>query len=548
MKRNRWLLVACAILAALCGCQKAPESSAQSARQGSIPQVADSSSQARPLRKVREAAVAGLFYPQDKAALANTVDRLLAGVKPVEGDGRVKNLRGLVVPHAGYEYSGLIAAVGYKQLEGRSFSKVVVMAPSHTALFRGAYVSDVDAYRTPLGTVPVASGATELAKRPPFSSRFDGRVRRPDWWRQSPQNAPAPGEDLPDTWEHSLEVQLPFLQRTLGEFTLVPIIFGDVDPKTAARELAGLIDSKTLVVASSDLSHFQPYETARKLDPSCTEAIVALDVDRMQREDACGKLPILTLMHVAREKGWKTKLLDYRNSGDTAGGKSQVVGYAAVAFYDEKAADDVEPASKAAYSSEERKFLLNLARRSLVEAAHRRKLPEVALAEVPTKLKEERACFVTLTIKGELRGCIGHILPQEALYRAVIDNAQSAAVRDPRFKPVGPEELDRIGIEVSVLTVPAPLSYRSPEGLLSKLRPSIDGVVLQVGRAQSTYLPQVWEKIPDKEAFMSTLAEKAGLPPDAWRDPRAKVLTYQVEAFEENGKRKAESGGKAGGR
>jgi AmmeMemoRadiSam system protein A len=547
MKRNRWLLVACAILAALGGCQKAPESSAQSAPQGPIEQVADSSPQARPLRRVKEAAVAGLFYPQDKAALANTVDRLLAGVKPVEGDGRVKNLRGLVVPHAGYEYSGPVAAVGYKQVEGRSFSKVVVMAPSHTALFRGAYVSDVDAYRTPLGTVPVARGAAELAKRPPFSSRLDGRVRRPDWWRQSPQKAPAPGEDLPDTWEHSLEVQLPFLQRTLGEFTLVPIIFGDVDPKTAARELAGLIDSKTLVVASSDLSHFEPYETARKLDTSCTEAIVGLDVDRMEREDACGKFPILALMHVAREKGWKTKLLDYRNSGDTAGDKSRVVGYAAIAFYDEKAAEDAEAAPKAAYSPEERKFLLDLARKSLVEAAHRRKPPEVDPAQVGEKLKERRACFVTLTIQGNLRGCIGHILPQEALYRAVIDNAQSAALRDPRFKPVGPDELDRIDIEVSVLTVPAPLAYRSPEDLLAKLRPGVDGVVLEVGRAGATYLPQVWEQIPDKEAFMSSLAKKAGLPPNAWKDPRATVLVYQVEAFEESGKRKAESGGKAGG-
>jgi len=357
-------------------------------------------------------------------------------------------------------------------------------------------------------------------------------VRRPPWSSQSPQKAPSPSEDRPDTWEHSLEVQLPFLQRTLKEFTLVPVIFGDTDPKAAAKALAGLIDSKTLLVASSDLSHFQPYQTARKLDTSCVEAIVGLDVDRMQREDACGKLPILTLMHVARQSGWKAKLLDYRNSGDTAGDKSHVVGYAAVAFYDEKAAPAAEAAPKAAYSPEERKFLLDLARKTLVEAAHRRKPPDMEGAGVAEKLKHQRACFVTLTIEGKLRGCIGHIFPQEPLYLAVIDNAQSAALRDPRFRPVAPEELDRIEIEISVLTVPAPLKYASPEELLAKLRAGVDGVVLQVGRAQSTYLPQVWEKIPDKEAFMSTLAEKAGLAPDAWRDPRAVVLTYQVEAFD----------------
>ena len=549
MKLAGWPVAAMAVAVALCGCQKAPENAAQSTRQRPLQQVADSSPQSkRAPQTIKEAAVAGLFYPQDKAALAKMVDGFLAEVKPAQGDGRIKNLRGLVVPHAGYQYSGPIAAVGYKQVEGRSFSKVVVMAPSHTAAFQGAYVSDVDAYRTPLGLVPVANEAAEFAKRPPFSSRFEGRVQRPPWWPQSPQKAPPAGEDLPDTWEHSLEVQLPFLQRTLKEFTLVPVIFGDTDPKAAAKALAGLIDSKTLLVASSDLSHFQPYETARKLDTSCTEAIVGLDTDRMEREDACGKLPILALMHVARQNGWKAKLLDYRNSGDTAGDKSQVVGYAAIAFYDEKAAEAAEAAPKAVYSPEERKFLLDLARKTLTEAAHRRKPPEVDAAAVPEKLRHERACFVTLTIEGKLRGCIGHIFPQEPLYRAAIDNAQSAALRDPRFRPVASEELDRIHIEVSVLTVPAPLKYASPDELLAKLRAGVDGVVLQVGRAQSTYLPQVWEQIPDKEAFMCTLAEKAGLAPDAWRDPRAVVLVYQVEAFGESGKRKAESGEKAGGR
>ena len=153
--------------------------------------------------------------------------------------------------------------------------------------------------------------------------------------------------------------------------------------------------------------------------------------------------------------------------------------------------------------------------------------------EVPEKLKEKRACFVTLTIEGDLRGCIGHILPQEALYKAVIDNARSAALHDPRFRPVGPSELARIHVEISVLTVPAPLKFRSPEELLAKLRPHVDGVVLQVGRGQATYLPQVWEQLPEKESFMSHLAEKAGLAADAWRSPAATVLVYQVEAFEE---------------
>ena len=238
-------------------------------------------------------------------------------------------------------------------------------------------------------------------------------------------------------------------------------------------------------------------------------------------------------MHVAREKGWKARLLDYRNSGDTAGDKSRVVGYAAIAFYDEKAAEQTEPPTPA-YSADERQFLLGLARKTLTEAAGGRRLPVVDPAAVAEKLKEKRACFVTLTIKGELRGCIGHILPQEALFAAVIDNAAGAAVRDPRFRRVAPEEVERIRVEISVLSVPAPLTYRSPDELLAKLRPRVDGVVLRVGSRQATYLPQVWEQIPDKASLMSSLAEKAGLDGDAWRNPAATVLTYQAEAFEES--------------
>jgi len=139
-----------------------------------------------------------------------------------------------------------------------------------------------------------------------------------------------------------------------------------------------------------------------------------------------------------------------------------------------------------------------------------------------------------LTKRGQLRGCIGHIFPQEELYRAVMDNARNAALRDPRFTPVQPDELDKIEIEVSVLTVPEPLAFSSPDDLLNKLRPHRDGVVLQIGGRGATYLPQVWEQIPDKVHFMDSLAEKAGLAPDAWRGRDTKVLIYHVEAFKES--------------
>lgn len=250
-----------------------------------------------------------------------------------------------------------------------------------------------------------------------------------------------------------------------------------------------------------------------------------LDIDGMKTQEACGKAPILTLMHLAREKGWKAQLLDSRNSGDATGDKDRVVGYAAIAFY--------EPAVET-YSAADRKFLLNLARTTLTRVTTNGPLPEVNPKDVPPKLAEKKACFVTLTEQGKLRGCIGHIFPQEPLYRAVEDNAQSAALRDWRFSPVQPGEVDQIKIEISVLTEPQPLPFNSPEDLLGRLQPYNDGVVLKIGSRGATFLPQVWEQISDRVEFLNRLSEKAGCEPSAWRGKDAAVSVYRVEAFEES--------------
>jgi hypothetical protein len=252
-----------------------------------------------------------------------------------------------------------------------------------------------------------------------------------------------------------------------------------------------------------------------------------LDIDDMKTQEACGKLPILTLMQLALEKGWKAQLLDCRNSGDVTGAKDRVVGYSAIAFY--------EPVPEA-YGDSEKKFMLNLARTTLVRVATNPAWSglELSANDVPSKLAETKACFVTLTEHGELRGCVGHIFPQEPLYQAIEDNARSAATRDPRFLRVQPEEVDKIKIEISVLTEPRPLHFNSPEDLLGKLQPYNDGVVLKIGSRGATFLPQVWEQIPDKVEFLNQLSEKAGCEPSAWRGNSTSVSIYHVEAFEES--------------
>jgi AmmeMemoRadiSam system protein B/AmmeMemoRadiSam system protein A len=472
--------------------------------------------------RVRAPAVAGLFYPADEPGLSKTVDALLAGA-PAH---HIPRLRGLVCPHAGYPYSGPTAAIAYKTLAGRDVQTVVILGPSHYALFQGASVANTDAYQTPLGIVLLSAKAQQLAKTNPFVLEPQCLVQRPAWWAQSSKPAPAAGQDTPDTWEHSVEVQVPFLQKTLKNFTILPVVLGNVDPEQAAKVLAGVIDGKTIVVASSDLSHYYPYEQAKKLDNRCVKAICDMNIDEMKSQEACGKLPILTLLYLAREKGWKPQLLDYRNSGDTAGAKSAVVGYAAIAFY--------KPAPQN-FEAKERTFLLDLARRTLIRVATNADSPGPGInpRDLPPRLAENKGCFVTLTEAGALRGCIGYILPQEALYQAVVDNVRNAATRDPRFQPVRPAELNKIKIEISVLTEPQPLSFNSPEDLLNKLEPGEDGVVLRIGPSGATFLPQVWEQLPDKVEFLNHLAQKAGCAPDDWRGRNVSVSIYHAEAFQE---------------
>lgn len=469
---------------------------------------------------VREPAVAGLFYPKDRAELARVVDACVAGAR-TEPAGELK---ALVCPHAGYAYSGPIAGSAYRLIAGRRYRTVVVMAPSHYAGFNGAAVSGANVYRTPLGDVPISEKTRRLARFWPFVPEARVPVQRPDWARQASRSVPE--VETAHTWEHSDEVQVPFLQRALKDFELLPVVFGEVDPGAAAVALAKILDEETLLVASSDLSHYHEYAEAKRLDRACVEAICRLEVAAVARHEACGVTPILTLMHVARLKGWTARLLDYRNSGDTAGDKSRVVGYAAIAFY--------APPARASYSPEERRFLLGLARRTVREVVATGRLPEVAEEGLASKFTERKGCFVTLTLAGQLRGCIGHVLPHAPLVRAVLENARNAALQDPRFPPVAANEIEQLEIEISVLTEPRQRSFASPDDLLTQLQPHRDGVILKLGERTATYLPQVWESLPDKRVFLESLAEKAGCAASAWRESGAQIYTYETESFRES--------------
>ena len=507
-------LIALALMLTGFGCGARPDA----AREGQTTNPTAASAQSS--RRVRAPAVAGLFYPGEATMLSKALDGLLAKA-PAQ---HIPRLRALVCPHAGYEYSGQTAACAYKLLEGRDVQTVVVMGPSHYAAFQGACIPNADAYETPLGLVPISEKAKALASVPPFVLEPRCMVQRPGWWRQAPKAAPEAGQDTPETWEHSVEVQVPFLQKVLKNFKILPVVIGEVDPAQVAKTLADRIDDKTIVVASSDLSHYHNYRAATGLDDRCVKAICDLDIDAMAKQEACGQAPIVAVLHLARQKGWKAQLLDYRNSGDVTGEKDRVVGYAAVAFY--------EPAREN-LSAAERKYLLDLARRTLASVTAGGSVPEVAEKDAPPKLAEKKACFVTLTKEGALRGCIGHLMAIEPLQQAVAENARNAALRDPRFPAVTPDELDKIKIEISVLTEPQPLPFSSPDDLLSKLHPNEDGVLLHIGSRTATFLPQVWAQLPDKVKFLEHLSLKAGGEPSAWRGKDVTVSIYHAECFEE---------------
>jgi AmmeMemoRadiSam system protein B/AmmeMemoRadiSam system protein A len=442
---------------------------------------------------IKKPNVAGYFYPKDKDELSSMISAYLS--YPEKNFTKIK---GIVSPHAGYIYSGPVAAYGYKQIENEDYETVIIIAPSHYSHFYGFSIPNATHYETPLGLVEFSEKNEELRKDSNFF--YDLSIHEK---------------------EHAIEVQIPFLQKVLKKFKIIPIVVGDIEPKTLADILSKYIDDKTLVIASSDLSHYHSYEEARSIDAFCVNSIPILDFENMKYCEACGKIPILTLMYLAKKFGWEGKLIDYRNSGDTSGDKSRVVGYASIIFYEK------------GYSHEEKEFLLKLARETLENYLSGKKIRIPEESELTEKLKEVRGCFVTLNKFGNLRGCIGHIIPQEELYKCVIDNAINAAVNDPRFRPVSYEELKDIKIEISVLSLPKPLFYSSQQELLEKLRPRVDGVVIKYKGRTSTYLPQVWEMIPNKEDFLSELCLKQGSPSDCWKKEDVVIETYQAEVWEE---------------
>ncbi len=482
--------------------------------------------------KIRKSVLAGTWYEGTEAGLRAEVDGFLAKVPPIEPGGRVL---GLISPHAGYFYSGQAAAYGYAQIQGTPYHRVVVIAPSHRIAFHGISIPDVTHYETPLGRVPLdVKRCRQLRAASGFSSFADVHAR-----------------------EHSLEIQLPFLQRVLGEFELVPMVVGEIredEYADLASAIADIVDEGTLVVASSDFTHYGsrfgylPFsndvkENLENLDMGAVDFILKkdrkgfLEYRAKTQATICGAAPIALLIDVM-PKDTVGRLLTYYTSGDVTEDWDNSVSYVSMAFYGPNGGEARERKDERTASARpedeslsvaEQETLLNLARETLETYARTKKTPEWAEDDprLTPLLKSERGVFVTLKKKGQLRGCIGHIIPRLPLYRGVMENAFNAGWRDHRFPPLQRSEMLDLEIEISVLTPPRRVS--SPQDIVIGKH----GVIIEKGHHSAVYLPQVApEQGWDVEETLTHLSMKAGLPPDGWNQG-ATFSVFSAEVFGE---------------
>jgi MEMO1 family protein len=457
---------------------------------------------------------AGSFYPQDPQELSTMIDEFIgqAKIEPVK-----RTIIGIISPHAGYIYSGSVAAYGYKELIGQKFDTVVIMGILHHRHLRGIAVYKQGYFQTPLGSLEVDS---QLADK--FSSLSFAQFDQSYFYG-----------------EHSVEVELPFIQRVLPGIKIVPVIFGNDLSYQEISQVAQLLKAlsekkKILVIASSDMSHYLEYQKANALDFQTIGFIKNKNEISMwagyqlDENRACGILPISAFMRYAQLRSADISVLKYANSGDTAGDKSSVVGYmSALVCLD-------EPKSKGGQmggytlTKEEKSELLKIARQTLESYLKNGKVPKFEKPKSEA-LNAKRGAFVTLKENGQLRGCIGRIVGDTPVYQVVSDFAINAAVEDPRFEPVNYSELKNIEIEISVLT---PFEKVKDLGEIEVGR---HGLMIQKGFSSGLLLPQVpTEEGWDKKTFLEYLCRKAGLNGQDYKDKDAIIYKFEAIVFNED--------------
>ncbi len=476
-------------------------------------------------KTILRSSLAGSWYLADPEALKRQLDSFFQ-----KADSKtIENVMALILPHAGYTWSGQTAAYGLKTTN-KQYKRIIVIGPSHRFRIEDILsVPRVTHYETPLGQIPLdVEFINKLLKHPMF------------------QNVPQVHK-----YEHSVQIEVPILQHCQKDFKLVPIVAGECSLETinkAGAVLCSLIDDETLVIASSDFVHYGtghgyvPFtknipEQIKDLDMRAYEYIARLDgkgfLDYRKRTGAtiCGCMPIAILLSML-EQGSKAELIKYTTSGKLTEDYSNSVSYLSIAFSGKwkKNSELIIQENSQELSEEDKKQLLVLARKTIVYALRNRMVPQAADLGITISdpMRYPRAAFVTLKKHSLLRGCIGDIFPQRPLYKSIINNAINACFNDRRFQPVTEDECDDITIEISALTTPE--SVNSAD----KIRIGTDGVVLSKDGHSAVFLPQVApEQGWDINQTLTQLSLKAQLPADAWKEG-ASFLVFQADVFGES--------------
>jgi MEMO1 family protein len=475
-------------------------------------------SRAQNSRVDRQPAVAGQFYPANKQELRSMLEHLFAQAVPPKN---ISGLLAVIVPHAGYVYSGEVSASGFNQIDStKGYENIFLIGSSHHVSFDGASVYSQGDWVTPLGKVPVNTGLANqlIAQNKCFSNRIDAHND-----------------------EHCLEVEVPFLQFKLKkDFRIVPVVLGTQSPETCrkiAKALRPYFNKKNLFVISTDFSHYPKYSDAQTIDKATADAICTNSTSTLLRsliyyEDApvkslvtclCGWTSVLTLLYLTEgDSAIDYTHIQYQNSGDSdEGDTNRVVGYNAIVVSQKTNAEK----SEFKLSITDKKTLLALARTTIEQyvGSHKKVVPDTTTYS--DALKAHCGAFVTLKKHDELRGCIGLFGANEPLYSVVQKMAIAAATEDHRFAPITFAELSDIDIEISVLT-PMLRIHSIDEFELGK-----HGIYMRKGNRSGTFLPQVAEETGwTKEQFFGYCAQdKAGIGWDGWKD--ADLFVYEALVF-----------------
>ena len=426
--------------------------------------------------KIKEPAVADMFYPADTSKLKSMIESFASNVK----SKYEYKTRAVIVPHAGLVYSGELAYDGIRHLDD-NIKTIVIFAPAHRVAFDGLSLTTYDEWKTPLGCIEVNQDiCKELADN--YGAKFYD-------------------EGYSD--EHSIEIEVPIIQSIFSDIKIVPVLVGSESPQKIFDIINGYYNNPDIgFVISSDLSHFLSDEKAQKADLETASMIEAGNLANFRYDQACGAIGICGLVEFANKNSYSLIRIDMYNSSLASGDKSRVVGYGAWMLYE----GEKNKFIKEYYSD----YLLNLCKEVILSKFDQHKI----CTSHPPIMDELGACFVTLNIDGNLRGCIGSIIAHQPFINDFVQNSINAAFRDPRFSPLSREEVDKISVDISILSDPKQMIFNDEQDLLNQMVPNIDGIIIRDDGMQAVYLPCVWEQLPDKEMFLKSLKMKAGMLPD----------------------------------